>query len=186
MIDRAARGPYFPSMADAESIAGRSQGLDRFIGAAAVAVMVLHVASLVIPAIRVDRLFFFTDIVTIWGAITALFERGEVIVGMVLFAFTVVFPLLKLVAILHLFASPVFAGPSLVDGRLEKRVSRLDALGKWSMLDVFVAALLIVSITATGLADARFLPGMYLFALTVVLTLLLSSRIAVLARRYLR
>ena len=166
-------------MANADSIAGRVHGLDRLIGFAAVAIMVLHVASLVIPAIQVDRLFFFTDIVTIWGAITALFDRGEIIIGVVLFLFTVLFPLLKLVAILHLFTSP-----ALVDGRLAKRVSRLDALGKWSMLDVFVAALLIVSITATGLADARFLPGMYLFALTVVLTLLLSTRVALLARHF--
>ena len=166
-------------MVHAGSIAGQARGLDRLIGVAAVALMVLHVASVLMPAIRVDRLFFFTDIVTIWGAITALFDRGEIIIGTVLFLFTVLFPLLKLVAIIHLFASP-----SLIDGRLEKRTARLDALGKWSMLDVFVAALLIVSITATGLADARFLPGMYLFALTVILTLLLSTRIAVLARRF--
>ena len=167
-------------MANANSIADHATGADRLIAWAALAVMVLHVVSVTLPAIEVDRLFFFTDIVTIWGAIIALFGRGEIIIGAVLFLFTVVFPLLKLAAIIHLFASPALA-----DGRLHVRLSRLDMLGKWSMLDVFVAALLIVSLTATGLADARFLPGMYLFAVSVILTLLLSSRLTTLARRHL-
>ncbi|MFN3233662.1 MAG: paraquat-inducible protein A [Alphaproteobacteria bacterium] len=167
-------------MAKANSILRQSKGADRLIGYGAVVVLVLHVASLFMPAIEVERLFFFTDIVTIWGAITALFSRGEILIGLVLFLFTVVFPALKLAAIIHLFLSP-----SLGDPTLEKRLSRLDSLGKWSMLDVFVAALLVVSLTATGLVDARFLPGMYLFALSVILTLLLSSRLSVLARRHL-
>lgn len=167
-------------MAEADSIAGQASGPDRLIGYGAALVLVLHVTSLFIPALEVERLFFFTDIVTIWSAITELFARGEIIIGLVLFLFTVAFPAFKLAAVIHLYASP-----SLGDPALERRLARLEWLGKWSMLDVFVAALLVVSLTATGLADARFLPGMYLFALSVVLTLLLSSRLLVLARRHL-
>ncbi len=167
-------------MANAHSIASQAQGADRLIGYGAVVVLVLHITSLFMPAIAVERLFFFTDIVTIWGAIVELFARREIIIGAVLFLFTVVFPAFKLLAVIHLFASP-----SLGDPALERRLARLEWLGKWSMLDVFVAALLVVSLTATGLADARFLPGMYLFAASVVLTLLLSSRLSVLAKRYL-
>ena len=164
---------------DANSIAGQVQGADRLIGYAAVVVLVLHITSLFIPAMQVERLLFFTDIVTIWGAIVELFTRGEIIIGIVLTLFTVVFPALKLVAIIHLFASP-----SLGDPKLHTRLARLEWLGKWSMLDVFVAALLVVSLTATGLADARFKPGMYLFAAAVILTLLLSTRLTTLARRH--
>jgi len=167
-------------MVEANSIRGRATGLDRLIGYGAVVVLVMHLTSLFIPAIQVERLLFFTDIVTIWGAIVELFRRGEIVIGLVLFLFTAAFPALKLAAVIHLFASP-----SIGDPRLHQRLRRLEWLGKWSMLDVFVAALLVVSLTATGLADARFLPGMYLFAVAVILTLLLSSRLSMLAHRYL-
>ena len=162
-----------------ESIASRASGLDRFIGVAAAALMLVHLGSVFMPALRVKQFFFFKDTITIWDTIAKLFDKGEWVISAVLFLFTIAFPLFKLMAIVHLFA-----GRSLGDPKLELHLTRLDSIGRWSMLDVMVAALLIVSITATGLADARFLPGMYVFTFAVVSTLALSSRIGVLARRF--
>ena len=45
-------------------------------------------------------------------------------------------------------------------------------LGKWSMLDVLVLALLIFYAKSTGIADAVSMPGIYMFAAAVVLTML--------------
>ena len=162
-----------------QSIASRASGLDRFIGVAAAALMLLHMWSIFLPALRVKKFFFFKDTITIWDTIAKLFDRGEWVIAPVLFLFTIVFPLFKLFAIIHLFANR-----SVGDPRLHSNLEQLEAIGRWSMLDVMVAALLIVSVTATGLADARFLPGMYLFTFSVVAALLLSSRVSVLARRF--
>jgi paraquat-inducible protein A len=162
-----------------QSIASRASGPDRFVGVAAAALMIVHLASVFMPALQVKQFFFFKDTITIWDAIAKLFERGEWVIGPVLFLFTIAFPLFKLFAIIHLFASR-----SLTDPRLEQHLTRLESIGRWSMLDVMVAALMIVSLTATGLAEARFLPGMYLFTFSVVATLLLSSRVGILARRF--
>ena len=163
----------------AHSISSRVSGLDRFISVSAALLMMMHLVSIFIPAMRVTRLLFFKDTISIWSAIEQLFQRGEWLIAPVLFLFTVAFPLFKLVAIIHLFQSH-----SVGDPKLERHLLRLETLGRWSMLDVMVAALLIVSLTATGLADARFLPGMYLFTFAVVATLMLSSRVSVLARRF--
>ena len=162
-----------------QSIASQATGVDRFIGLAAASLVLLHGASLFLPAMEVTRLWFFTDTMTIWGTIAALFDRGEWLIGPLLFLFTIVFPLFKLMAIIHLFTSK-----SVADPKLQSYLDRLEALGRWSMLDVMVAALLIVSLTATQLADARFLPGMYLFTLAVIATLLLSRRVSILAQRF--
>jgi paraquat-inducible protein A len=162
-----------------QTIASRASGADRFIGAAAASLILVHLVSVFIPAMKVTRLLFFKDTISIWSAIAQLFERGEWVIAPMLFAFTIAFPLFKLMAIIHLFASR-----SIGDPKLHQHLSRLETLGRWSMLDVMVAALLIVSLTATGLADARFLPGMYLFTFSVVATLSLSRRVSILARRF--
>jgi paraquat-inducible protein A len=49
---------------------------------------------------------------------------------------------------------------------------RIAWLGKWSMLDVLVLALLIFYAKSTALSDAVALPGIYFFAGSVVLTML--------------
>ena len=164
-----------------QSIASRVGWPDRAIPYAGAGLIVAHLLSLAIPAMQVTQFFIFKDTISIWSAIEALFGDGEWAIGAVLFAFTVVFPLFKLTAIIHLFA-----GADLSRGNIEKQLGWLDQFGRWSMLDVLVAALLVVSLTATGLADARFLPGMYLFSVVVVATLLLSHRVGVLARRHSR
>ena len=161
------------------SIAGRVRGADSWLAVAALAVAILHLVSLFLPAMQIERLLFFKDTMSIWSTIAVLFKRGEWLIGPLLALFTIVFPLLKLGAIVHLFYSPVLG-----QGVLHHRLSRLEALGRWSMLDVMVAALLIVSITATKLADARFMPGMYLFSVAVVATLLLSRRLGVLVKKF--
>jgi paraquat-inducible protein A len=46
---------------------------------------------------------------------------------------------------------------------------------KWSMLDVFVVALLVVSVKLGSLAQAHVELGIYAFAASVVLTMLLAA-----------
>jgi paraquat-inducible protein A len=162
-----------------QSIASQAMGADRWLALAAVAVAILHLASLFLPAMQIERLLFFKDTMSIWSTIAVLFKRGEWLIGPLLALFTIIFPLLKLGAIVHLFYSPLLG-----QGVLHHRLSRLEALGRWSMLDVMIAALLIVSITATKLADARFMPGMYLFSISVIATLLLSRRLGVLVTQF--
>jgi paraquat-inducible protein A len=51
----------------------------------------------------------------------------------------------------------------------------LSVYGKWSMLDVFVVALLVVSVKLGAMAEARVEIGIYAFAASVILTMLLSA-----------
>ena len=50
----------------------------------------------------------------------------------------------------------------------------LAEYSKWSMLDVFVVALLVVSVKLGALAQAHVREGIYFFAASVVLTMLVS------------
>jgi len=54
---------------------------------------------------------------------------------------------------------------------------RIGWLGKWSMLDVLILALLVFYAKATEFADAISLPGVYFFSASVFLTMIANSLI---------
>src|SRR5690606_10766469 len=87
--------------------------------------------------------------------------------ALVLLLFSVVFPAAKLV-----LAAYVWRTCAVADRRLATSLAALDWIGRWSMLDVLVIALLSISIKSSGVADARAQPGLYLFAGSILLSML--------------
>ncbi len=85
-----------------------------------------------------------------------------------IFLFSVVFPMVKLVALLVLWFVKVAA---------RRRVTILhwlSVLGKWSMLDVCVIAMVVVIVKAGGLITAQARVGLYVFGLAIVASMLIS------------
>jgi paraquat-inducible protein A len=60
------------------------------------------------------------------------------------------------------------------DSFLDKSLQIIETIGKWSMLDVFVVALLLVSVKLGALAKVEVHYGLYAFATAVLLTMGLS------------
>lgn len=99
------------------------------------------------------------------STIAALFTANQIFVGVLLLIFSVVTPTLKTV-----LTFLVLSGRDRT-GAIAKFVK---TVGKWSMADVFVVALLlaIFSLGGDGLTDARLGIGLYFFAGYVILSLL--------------
>ena len=57
----------------------------------------------------------------------------------------------------------------------ERLLYILSWLGRWSMLDVMVLALVVFYTKQTGVADATELPGIYFFSVAVLLTMWASE-----------
>jgi paraquat-inducible protein A len=55
--------------------------------------------------------------------------------------------------------------------------------GKWSMLDVFVVAVLVVAVKLGAIADVEMRFGLYAFAASVLLTMFITARIVALTNR---
>src|SRR5262249_20716987 len=90
---------------------------------------------------------------------------SELFLFLILFVFTVVFPIVKIVSMLVLWISP----------RLEAVQARqifhfVAQMGKWSMLDVFVVAILVLTVKSGGVAQIKVEDGFFLFFLSVMLT----------------
>lgn len=136
------------------------------------------IAGWVTPIMTVEAFVFIGDEVSILDSVWRLLESGEVFLFIVLTVFSIVFPIAKLVTAFYLW----FLAPVTRPGFL-RTLSWIETLGKWSMLDVFVVALIVVALQISIVSDVALHAGIYLFTLAVGLSLGTVSYIASLAKR---
>ena len=104
----------------------------------------------------------------------SLFQRGEILVAVVVFLASLVIPFLKLLGPFPLVVTPRL-------GSRRWRPARtwiyraIDLVGPWAMLDVFVLAILVALVKLGELATVLPRPGLFAFAAVVVLTILASG-----------
>lgn len=137
----------------------------RRFGALLFLTTVLLLLGLFLPMLTLQKLVVFENTFSVVSGIVALAQGGSYGLAVVLFLFSVVFPLAKLGVLWAIWAGEVRGR------RKERLLHRLHALGKWSMLDVFVVALMIVSVKLGALATAEPRPGIYVFTVSVVLSM---------------
>lgn len=130
------------------------------------------VLGLTLPIMRLTRFYIWTDVHSLISVVRELYNSGEIFLAAVICIFSVIFPFFKLLYLLALYSiRQVHPGSP---GVLLKRMAWL---GKWSMLDVLVLALLIFYAKSTNLADATSMPGIYMFAAAVILTMIANSMV---------
>lgn len=166
----------------AVTISGRAIGRERhqpmsgssrqsfLLGLLILAATVCLVLGLTLPIMRLTRFYIWTDVHSLVSVVVALYRSDEIVLAAIITVFSVVFPFLKLFYLLALYSvrreQPDRAG---------RWLKRLSWLGKWSMLDVLVLSLVIFYAKATNLADATSMPGIYLFAAAVILTMIATA-----------
>lgn len=149
--------------------------------------LVLYLASLAMDVAEVIQtttiLGMSRETVTGYRLLTTirdLWREGEMVLVVAITAFTIVFPVGKYVALLYVLL-----------GRARRRVvlAWVKNLGQWSMGDVFVVAFLVVMLRInTGPLTVRVSsePGLYVFAASVVTSMIVSVLLAVHEDRRLR
>jgi paraquat-inducible protein A len=115
-----------------------------------------------------------------WAGVVALWQQNELLLGAVLFFFSIVFPILKLIAV------SVVWFVRLADEERSKVLHWLEVLGKWSMLDVFIVSILIVLVKLGPMANIEPRLGIYFFTAAILASMLTTKRIDRLAHRYFR
>ena len=161
-----------------DTLAGRARGIDRLLGIALAGALGLLIAGWTWPMMTVSRFVWLEDQVSLLNATLSLFRRGDWLLFGVLAVFAFAFPLAKLIAALWILL--------IVDARqraLTQALDVLDLLGRWSMLDVFVAALLVVGVQASLVSEVTLHAGLYLFTAAVLLSIASTQRLRALARR---
>jgi|GEM_PF-456537 len=128
---------------------------------------VFFALGVMLPAIRFTTVYVWTNQHSVATIIWALWKNEEFFLCFVIFMFSIFFPFLKLFYLLTLVTSPDMPAEF-----RNKSISAMEWLGRYSMTDVMVLALMIFYINASGYSEASVLPGVYFFAASAIMTML--------------
>ena len=110
---------------------------------------------------------------TILGGVRELVEAGMWPLAALVFFASVAVPVLKLVGLaILLITTHLGSGHSLNDRTVLYRI--VDAVGRWSMIDIFMESILVALVQFGTLASVYPGPGAIAFAAVVILTMLAS------------
>ena len=110
------------------------------------------------PILRASRFVVFTRSLSMLDGVQALLASGDWLIATIIVAFSIVFPLLKIGALALLWARLQRGAPP-----QRRLIAAVESFGKWSMLDVFVIALIIFTLKAGSFTDASTAPALYPF-----------------------
>src|SRR4051812_38758942 len=122
--------------------------------ALAVTALIVNVPANVFPFMQL-QMWGQTQNSTIWQGIKSLYQTGEWFVATVIFLASLVIPLLKIFCLIYLSTRIAHTGqacPSEGDNYLRRVI---EVLGRWSMLDIFLVAILIAMLKFGRLAHAE-------------------------------
>lgn len=137
----------------------------------------LLIAGWSLPTLKLTKVIFFTDTYSIWAGIMELWKADLYFLAGLIFFFSMIFPMAKLLGLMGIWFVP------LEQETRSRYLDWLEMLGRWSMLDVFVVATLIVLIKSKSIVDANAAIGIYLFAGAVLLSMFAANVMIRMARR---
>lgn len=138
----------------------------------------LLAVGLIAPVITLNKFVLIENTFSIVSGVIQLLEDGQVLLFLVITAFSIVLPILKLMILYELVSSYQSMYFS-----VRKQLHWMHLYGKWSMLDVFVVAVLVATVKLDAIANVEMRYGLYAFAASVILTMLITSRIVNLVKR---
>lgn len=118
--------------------------------------------GLTLPLVRMERLYILENTPSLIDIIIGLHQEGDTLLAAAIMLFSVVLPGLKIL-VLHVVCLQRRAGWA---------VRSLSALGKWSMMDVMLVALVIFAAKTSGLASASGLPGLWFYGAAALVSAL--------------
>lgn len=134
------------------------------------AALILYVPANIYPILKMD-LYGIHSESTVWEGCRTLFQKGELLVAVIVFLASMLIPFLKLLGLFALVLTVTFKSRR---WRADRTwiYRTIDAIGPWAMLDVFLLAVLVALVKLGELATVLPGPGLLAFTAVVVLTIL--------------
>jgi paraquat-inducible protein A len=142
------------------------------VGLAIVVAAATLAYSYSLPTVTFERLMSDPETYSIYGGIESLWEDGNWVLASLVFFFSIVFPIVKVLALGYLWLGR--GGPAQRAGL----VVWLRLLGKWSMLDVFVIGAFVGSIHLGVIAQGTSRAGIYVFGAAIAMSMLTTIAVA--------
>jgi paraquat-inducible protein A len=124
------------------------------------------------PIITMKKFVLIENTFSIVSGVVALLQEGQIFLFLVIAGFSIVLPFLKIVLLYKLITMREDEA-----GQLNKYLHWMHEYGKWSMLDVFVVAVLVVAVKLGAVASVEMRFGLYAFAAAVIMTMFVTARV---------
>lgn len=134
---------------------------------------ILYIPANLLPIMITDQLGQSIES-TIVGGVILLLDMGSIAIALVIFAASVIIPLTKL-ALLYYLCWSVRCGPPETVRQRTAIYRVIEFIGKWSMIDVFVVAILVALINLSNLLVIRPGPAALAFAGVVILSMVAAE-----------
>lgn len=131
--------------------------------------LALLVTGAVAPLLTTERFYFFTNTFSLLSGLQQLIVNDQFLIAALIALFSLCVPVIK-AAVIYIAASP---------GASRSRwLAVAERFGKWSMLEVFIAALLIIALKLGPVVNADLQYGAWLLAFSVLLSGIASQFLA--------
>jgi paraquat-inducible protein A len=132
--------------------------------------VVLFVVGLFSPLLTLEKYIIIENTFSLVSALGELWQQGRYGLMLLIALFSIALPLAKFVV---LFKALQPLGKC--RGSVNKYLRMIHDYGRWSMLDVFVVALMIVAVKLGVLFEVRLHYGLYSFAAAILLTMIITA-----------
>ena len=132
----------------------------------------LFAVGIFLPLITISKFTFIRNSFSIVSGVYELLMEGQFILFLLIAAFSIVLPVLKL-SVLH----RVLVSLRDLTPRTKQYLRLMHEYGRWAMLDVMVVAVLIVTAKLGAVASVKVHFGLYVFGAAVLLIMFITHRV---------
>jgi len=133
---------------------------------------ILLAIGLIAPIITFKKFIFIQNTFSIITACWNLLKQGQIFLFVVIALFSIILPIFKLAFLFKLALAKKTPNTG-----TRKLLQLIHRFGKWSMLDVFVVAILVVVLKLGAIGDVEKHIGLYAYASAAILIMFLTNKI---------
>lgn len=112
---------------------------------------------------------------TIWDGIRSLYDDNMLITATIVLMASIIIPIFKLLALLFIIVADFF---NLAYNMRTTLLALIEFIGRWSMLDIFLVAIMVALVKFGSFATVSADAGTYLLGCVVILTMLASASLS--------
>ena len=131
--------------------------------------------GLIAPIITFKKFIFIQNTFSILTACWNLLIQGQLFLFVIIALFSVILPILKLAML-----ATVLVSKHKLKSHTQNLLDLMHRFGRWSMLDVFVVAILVVVVKLGAIGNVEKHIGLYAYAAAAILIMLLTHKIVAL------
>ena len=139
----------------------------------------MFVLGISLPMISISKFILIKNTFSLLSGIFELLTNGRILIFLLVFAFSVVFPVIKFLLLFYLLF-----GSDWKSERMKKYLSLMHDYGRWAMLDVMVVAVLVVILKLGIIVNVKIHFGFALFSISVFLIMLITHRTVKLSKSF--